>query len=181
MGRTNWGVVCFTERLNNRRMWEEYADHMRGAVVEFDLTGVRIPEMTFFKVRYSEERGGASLVDVLASREEGEFSEVLTYKPPKWAHEEEWRLLANLEELKENHPYLIREINVKHGGVVVGLKLPISRVILGPTLTADDKNQIVNAMVYNGKPKLAELAPGSSSDTFILHDIFTGSKQITLV
>lgn len=160
--KKNWGVVCFTERFNNRRMWEKYANSGQGVVLEFDLSKVSIPKGALWKVRYSEQRGSTSVVRALESHVEGEFSEALTYKEPQWEYEEEWRILANRRGVYE-------------------IKIPITRVILGPAMMPADKNEIVSAMVRNGRPRLAELIPSERSGKFVLHDRISGNEEIEFV
>jgi hypothetical protein len=160
--RKNWGLVCFTERLNNRRMWEEYAKSGNGVVLEFDLSRVSIPRGALWKVRYSEQRGSTSVVRALTSHAEGEFVEALTYKKPQWEYEEEWRLLANRRGLFQ-------------------ITIPITRVILGYAMEPADKNEILNAMMRNGRPRLAQLIPTERPGKFVLHDRIFGDEEIEFV
>jgi hypothetical protein len=160
--RKNWGVVCFTERFNNQRMWDRYANAGKGVVIEFDLSSVLIPAGALWKVRYSHERGSTSVVRVLTSRVEGEFSEALIYKTPDWSYEEEWRLLANRQGLYK-------------------IEIPISRVILGHGLSITDKNRLTNAIVRNGRPRLAELIPSGTPEKFMLHDRISGDNEIEFI
>jgi hypothetical protein len=156
-----WGVVCFTERLSNCCMWDRYAKQGRGVALEFDLSNVNIPPGALWKVNYFERRGSTSVVRTLTSQVRGEFCEALAYKKSKWAYEEEWRLLANCQG-------------------VFRIAIPIRRVILGPAMTTDDKNEIVDATVRNGRPVLAELVPSLEPGKFTLHDRMSGDEQIVL-
>jgi hypothetical protein len=161
-GRYRWGVACFTERLNNLRMWDEYASQRQGVVLEFDLSQVKIPEGAFRKVKYTEQRGSITVNDALRPNADGQFFEALTYKKPRWAYEEEWRLLFDRP-------------------VSAAITVPIARVILGPEMSNDDKNKVVNALVRNGFPGQAELIPTANPNCFILKDRVTGDQKITLV
>jgi hypothetical protein len=160
--RKKWGVICFTERLNNLRMWERYADEYRGVVIEYDLSRMKVPPRALWKVVYQDQRGATDVASVLSSKIEGGFSEILAIKKPEWAYEEEWRLLADKQELVE-------------------LSISISRVITGPDMRNDQKNLVVNALVQNvWRPRFAQLMPGAGS-SFELHDMIAGSETIELV
>ncbi len=130
-------------------------------VLEFDLADVDIPQGALWKVNYSEQRGSTSVVSALASRVGGQFGGALAYKKSKWAYEEEWRLLAN-----------------RQG--VFRIAIPISRVFLGPAMTTADKNQVVDAMGRNGRPRLAQLVPSSEPGKLTLYDMRSGNEQIVL-
>jgi hypothetical protein len=157
-----WGVVCFTERLNNQQMWDRYARQGNGVVLEFEISSAAIPPGALWKVNYTEQRGSTSVLHALTSRLDGEFCEALAYKKPKWSYEEEWRLLAN-----------------RQG--VFKIDIPIRRVIVGPTMSDSEKSQIASAMVRNGRlPRLAELVRTSDPKEYLLYDRLAGNQKIIL-
>jgi hypothetical protein len=157
--RDTWGVACFTERMNNARMWKEYADNHQGLVIEYDFT--HVPVGAIWKVLYSEKRGSTNLLKVLSSTQQGEFSDVLRYKSPKWSYEEEWRLLCDRQGLAQ-------------------LAVPLVRMITGAKMDEATKQRVTHALTIHGRARLAQIVQ-HESDRFRLHDLVGGHRDIVFV
>jgi Protein of unknown function (DUF2971) len=144
-------------------MWELYADHNKGMVLEYDLNQITIPDGALWKVNYTNRRGSTSVGQVLASETAGEFAEVLSYKTLDWAYEEEWRLLSNTQG-------------------VIQLKIPLRRVLTGPGMVDSQKTLVANAIVRaRTTPRFAQLAQGPRPDTFRLCDVLDGTQEVPFV
>jgi Protein of unknown function (DUF2971) len=95
----NLGMLCLTEKPENLLMWAHYADHHRGAVIEFDekheFFSRRVSEADDFrhfrKVVYAETRPNLFL---------NEFNAVdfFYFKSKEWQYEQEWRLIVPLND-----------------------------------------------------------------------------------
>lgn len=91
------GVLCLTEKPDNLLMWAHYADHHRGAVIEFDenheffnqRVGTEDEFRHFRKVLYTEERPAVFLNNSSAV-------DFFYFKSKEWKYEDEWRLIVPL-------------------------------------------------------------------------------------
>jgi hypothetical protein len=153
----DWGVVCFTERHNNWHMWERYAQNFRGVVLEYDLSATSIPKEGFRKAKYAE-RPRLAMSEVFNERNEGGFFDLLSYKATAWAMEEEWRVLAPIDETKRNDADKI-------------FRIPIRRVITGCRASADDKTLVVQAILKHRIARFAQyVAAVGQERNAVLHD-----------
>src|SRR4029079_12004747 len=149
--RKRWGVVCFTERLDNGHMWRRYAGDHTGVVIEYDFGAVTIPDGALLKVIYAEKRGELRLSNVLNPAQTGRFSEILAVKAPLWSAEEEWRLLSN-----EVGPAI--------------LNIPIRRVIAGLATSNVDKTRVVQALLTHRHARFAEMIRTATGE-IVVHDL----------
>ena len=96
------GVLCLTEKPENLLMWAHYADHHRGAVIEFDenheffnrRVGAEDDFRHFRKVSYTETRPTIFLSDSTAV-------DFFYFKSKEWEYEEEWRLISPLKDCSD--------------------------------------------------------------------------------
>lgn len=107
-------VCCLTERNNNQKMWEDYADKYTGFVIEFDLEKAynhiecikiisklfpvtyykrmpKVPLLPFIKKAFYKELYGK---DVCDDAERKLFKQLLI-KKNDYCSEEEWRIISS--------------------------------------------------------------------------------------
>lgn len=95
-------VTCFSEAADIELMWAHYADHFRGAVIEFKIPLVENDDCIFDRcklkaVDYSPTRPNISSID-------NSIKENLRYyKSPCWAYEKEWRIILSDSKETNNH------------------------------------------------------------------------------
>jgi hypothetical protein len=98
----NLGALCLTEKPENLLMWAHYAEHHRGAVIEFDenheffnrRVGPQDEFRHFRKVIYTDTRPGVFLNDSSAV-------DFFYFKSKEWEYEEEWRLIVPLNDCSD--------------------------------------------------------------------------------
>lgn len=98
----NLGALCLTEKPQNLLMWAHYADHHRGAVIEFDenheffnrRVGPQDEFRHFRKVSYTGSRPTVFLNDSTAV-------EFFYFKSKEWEYEQEWRLIVPLNDCSD--------------------------------------------------------------------------------
>lgn len=90
------GVVCFSGDPNNILMWSHYANNHRGLALEVLLDE---DDARLFEVEYTSDR----IVCPLFRKEEGrlhEIRDVLKRKFHDWRYEREYRLLHDIQEMR---------------------------------------------------------------------------------
>lgn len=97
----NLGAFCLTEKPDDLLMWAHYADHHRGAILEFDQNneffnrrlGPQDDFRHFKKVTYTQDRPNVFLAD-------SDAVDFFYFKSTEWEYEQEWRLIAPLADCK---------------------------------------------------------------------------------
>jgi hypothetical protein len=79
-----YGVVCFTEHVDNLLMWGHYTDCHKGFALEYDPRYTLFRPPDFGKVTYSKER------PILTTRTR---TKVFFCKSDEWRYEDEYRLV----------------------------------------------------------------------------------------
>jgi hypothetical protein len=98
----NFGALCLTEKPANLLMWAHYADHHKGAVVEFAADhqffsrrlGPNDDFRHFRKVVYREQRPAVFLSN-------SDAIEFFYFKSREWSYENEWRLIVPLADCSQ--------------------------------------------------------------------------------
>src|SRR5262249_14344784 len=99
-----YGMLCLTDDPKNDRMWEEYAQHEQGFVLELTVT---IPNVNLYHPGFwilIAKKGKLELVTYndkpLASFLAEYGVNVFYLKSPKYSFESEWRLIRRLDSLE---------------------------------------------------------------------------------
>lgn len=107
-------ITCFTERYNNDRMWEQYANHNEGICLVYNMKDildiVKQNELfDFMPIRYVAKRDSCKDMqlnhdDLLGDNEKDYLKYALSCNTKdrlKYSFEEEWRLIYDLEKKDE--------------------------------------------------------------------------------
>lgn len=146
-----FGVICLSEDSDNILMWSHYAQYHQGVVIGFDpcqlnsMTGYEI-----HKVRYSDKRPLMTFQGNGVPAHE-DIVGIIASKAKLWSYENEWRILAPLNELKYLPDTDIYSLPV--GGSC------ITRVILGSRISVEDKCLFQKNYSDRFSIKLAQLDP----------------------
>ncbi len=108
--RNMWMIACFTERYNNSKMWETYADNNKGICLIYDFLDILkkikdCEDMSIMPVRYVDNRDQCAEIclnhkDLLEVSDETEAKYRLTCTTKErsdYSFEEEWRLIYERE------------------------------------------------------------------------------------
>lgn len=106
--RNMWMIACFTERYDNGKMWEQYANNSRGICLVYSFYDVletikHIQGMSIMPVRYVEDRDKCKDIclnhkDLLEDEDESKYQLTCTTKErSNYSFEEEWRLIYERE------------------------------------------------------------------------------------
>ncbi|MCU1340289.1 MAG: hypothetical protein JWO19_5870 [Bryobacterales bacterium] len=133
--RQHCGVICFSESGFNQRMWDGYADHRRGACIQF--RGDRDPRSLrrlAKPISYSNELQQGLLLEVMnsdGSLEIDKMADAMFFSKTKdWEDEKEWRIL-----MKANSPQTDESRKLKFQ------ICDIRRVFLGARMPSEDKQR----------------------------------------
>lgn len=129
------GVTCFSQYRNNQRMWGTYGDNHAGAVIEFSTSldkskfAAHLMPVLYFEKRF-DLCPSEFLTDSL-SLDQWLCGALCCIKHWHWRDEGEWRLLllADSEQSTEAR-------------IVPFERSAITRVFLGPRITAEDEDCI---------------------------------------
>jgi len=113
----NYGVSCFSEKVDDILMWSYYADGHKGFCIEYE-TGFE-PFQNSFKVNYVKTLQRVDLSKVMIRRN-NPFELVQTLLGTKyinWCHEKEWRIIHT----EKNKEYYLKPIALT--GVYFGAKM----------------------------------------------------------
>lgn len=104
------GVCCFSKILNNNVMWNNYADHHKGFVMEF------YPEIMARKdihMTYTNSFPKINALEIGTLRNEVILHNIFGFKSIEWQHEQEVRLLTEGKDiLKQFKPEYLKNIYV---------------------------------------------------------------------
>ena len=95
---TRFGIVSFTTNPHHPLLWSLYTTDGSGFVIGYDMPEIRKlggPESSLRPMRY-EDRPPVIPGPVVFSRPKSNISALLSLKSKHWAHEEEWRLIVEL-------------------------------------------------------------------------------------
>lgn len=135
------GMLCLSERGDNVQMWSHYADHHRGACLEFrDGVFARQAQPVRYSRRHPEVRFFSQDKDERGRR-------ILLTKADDWAYEREWRVLD-----AEGGP-----------GLRVVQDAGLACVILGCRTTPQDEQRVRQWIQQSGTP--LELRRATRSET----------------
>ncbi len=108
--RNMWMISCFTEKCNNKKMWEQYANHSSGICLVYSffdvLEAIKHSEgMSIMPIRYVDNRDKYKDIclnhkDLLGFNDETESKYQLTCttkEKSSYSFEEEWRLIYEKE------------------------------------------------------------------------------------
>lgn len=106
--RNMWMIACFTERYDNSKMWEQYANDSRGICLVYSFYDVlesikQIQGMSIMPVRYVDDRNKCKDIclnhkDLLEDESESKYQLTCTTKERlNYSFEEEWRLIYERE------------------------------------------------------------------------------------
>ena len=134
ISQNNVRLCCFTIKNNNIPMWYNYTDGHQGICLEYDTN--KIPpniQSHLFPVQYVK-----NLPDI---RKCNEMCSLLLYfltmhKMYDWRYEQEWRLIYTLGDFSD------KPIGKNTDGFLVDFIQP-SKIILGTTISKDNKNKII--------------------------------------
>jgi hypothetical protein len=134
-------ILCLTEDPESASMWHNYADAMKGAVLEFAcVDALDSPWLTARSVTYAtraEEMFSASeLAEILmmppGKREEAILDWGTFRKSPEWSNEKEWRVVSSKRATAvgdyTDYPFHVEEL---------------STVFLGPKMMPDDRDALI--------------------------------------
>ncbi len=139
----NIGMLCLTEKRDNRLMWSHYSQNHQGLVIEFEAEHsyfhqqkTDVDEFGYLrKVEYRAQRPDyAELIEMSAA-------DVFLVKGEEWAYEEEWRMLRPLKEAD-------RIIESKEGNIHLFTIDPmcITGVIFGCQMSRSKKQEIIKIL-----------------------------------
>jgi hypothetical protein len=134
----DWGIFCASGTRDSLLMWAHYADHHRGAVLEFQGDAVKDSPLIVAKpVRYSKDRplvcrSGEDLVErsLMAPLLEvtNRILDDLVYtKSPEWQYEEEYRLAIPFFLPKGATDGLFRFYSEELVAIYFGCRMPIQQ------------------------------------------------------
>ena len=95
---TRFEIVSFTTNPHHPLLWSLYTTDGSGFVIGYDISEIRKlggPESSLRPLRY-EDRPPVIPGPVAFSRPKSNISALLSLKSKHWAHEEEWRLIVEL-------------------------------------------------------------------------------------
>lgn len=140
--RSNSGVTCFSEEMNNQRMWGTYGDSHKGVCIEFRSNSHDSKiQQNLVPVIYKKNKLNLCISELMKS--DGSLNnEVVLYlssiKHTHWRDEKEWRILmlADKHQSKEERYFKIT-------------KSDISRVFLGPLISKEDEESVYDIISKN--------------------------------
>jgi len=132
---SRFGVICFSDTLEDPVLWSHYADHHRGVVLEVD----HLKNDLLHPVIYTHER---PVVDVaLLRRPEDRPSlldavkTMLARKSPGWSYEREYRVFADLSScFVADGSYFLQIPKDFLKRVILGLRCPIDEMYIRRSL-----------------------------------------------
>lgn len=122
--RDMWMISCFTERYNNQKMWEQYANKEAGMCLVYNFKDILDAvsgnkEMTIMPVRYVENRDDCRDIalnhrDLIEDISDTYYKYLLTCTTKdrlKYSFEEEWRLIFEKENINKEIGECISFVN----------------------------------------------------------------------
>lgn len=139
-------VLCLSERYDVTSMWNHYADHYRGVVLEFEA--VDEIDSAFLCARCVEYQDAppriASLeewVSCLISHDQSRYFELFTEyqytKTNDWSNEKEWRIVSGMR-LGESGSYSDRPFHPRE----------LTGIYFGPQMQAQDRADIQDLLGF---------------------------------
>jgi hypothetical protein len=102
------GVCCFSKNLYNNVMWNFYADHHMGFVMEFYP---EIMDNKPFHITYTNSFPTINALEIGTLRTEVILSKIYGFKSIEWQHEQEVRLITDGKDiLKQFNPKYLKNI-----------------------------------------------------------------------
>lgn len=128
---SNFGLLCFSEVINDPVIWSHYAECHRGIALGFDIhrnyNGVL--QVTYGSIPPALNMGIlASLMQPYAQRENELhiFQQGFTKKAPSWSYEKEWRQFIKLDECTMHGVHYFQSLPASAlREVVLGAKCPM--------------------------------------------------------
>lgn len=153
--QTRIGILCITKKINDKRMWEEYADKAKGFVVEYrDLNSVFTGDCTgvfdkITKVNYVEGKRRLPLRLSACDFDRLFFTKL----KDEYGFEKEYRVIKVLRDCNnENGNYFIKINPEKY----------ISRIIVGYNNTSEEIKEIRNYVKeHSSIPVVQAIANGN--------------------
>jgi hypothetical protein len=146
------GILSLTEKCDHLLMWAHYANNYKGFVIEFDekhelFNPQRFPAGSFGglrKVEYSDIRPtNHSLMEMTPE-------DIFLIKSKEWEYEQEWRMLANLEDGNDIILKANGKVVLDPDGLPIYLcPIPpscIKGIIFGSRVTDENKEAISNIL-----------------------------------
>jgi hypothetical protein len=124
-----FGILCYSEVINDPVIWSHYADKHAGLALGFDFPEgmLNAPlRVSYDTVRPTIPMG--TLADIfqptysLREKNIGIFQQGFTKKAQSWSYEKEWRQFVNLDECKMIGDHYFREIPSHCLEVVLGAR-----------------------------------------------------------
>lgn len=102
------GIVCFSEDMNNKKMWTKYAESYSGICIEYKKQDFVNADIHIMPVYYKEKRLVSDFFSFIP-KDKGKSLELrqnekfppqisLAYKTLKWEYEKEWRHIELIQE-----------------------------------------------------------------------------------
>jgi len=128
LSRQHSGIICFSERRDDQRMWGTYGDNHQGVCIEFVNHGQSsLIERHCLPVLYSNERLDSSLPELMqedGSLDAGLFAFFCYFrKTLDWESEREWRILMLANETQTMESRRMRFSNEDVKRIFVGPRI----------------------------------------------------------
>lgn len=97
--KEKFGIVCFSENVDNVLMWSHYADKHQGLVLGLDLDDNMLTQVDYLPIapRIIPNHGKCK---ACSYRYTSVMHSVMRSKAIDWAYEKEWRLILNYSEVQ---------------------------------------------------------------------------------
>src|SRR5690606_39110480 len=105
-----YGILSLSSKSNNVLMWSHYADKHKGFLIGFNenlwhnevVDFINKTNKDFYKVEYTKIRPQFKNVDSIFKEEllDDFFFKILATKSSQWKYENEYRLIANIENIQ---------------------------------------------------------------------------------
>lgn len=97
--KEKFGIVCFSESVDNVLMWSHYADKHQGLVLGLDVNENMLTQVDYLPIapRIIPNRGKCKACPYGYT---GVMRSVMRTKAIDWAYEKEWRLILNYSEVQ---------------------------------------------------------------------------------
>lgn len=174
----NIGILSLTEKRDNLLMWAHYANNYKGFVIEFDKTRQFFNSRRFpadscgglRKVKYSDVRPSRRLLMEMTPEE------FFLIKSKQWEYEQEWRMIASLEDAKDLNLTKQGKQLIDADGLPVFLcPIPpacITGIVFGSRMTEENKTKVSDLLSNDSRySQVKKYQSVLDEKTFKLHTI----------
>ena len=117
-----YGFLCFSYNWQNPVLWSHYADSHKGLCLGFDVREESGRPITYAAHPKKIPESNIDFRNVVASMQFTKYD--------SWRYEEEFRVLANIEDKLGGHQFCEFDRKLRLREIIVGVNCPLSRIFV---------------------------------------------------